>query len=72
MAAIAANYPSATIPVLQDTPDDRALWNSGASMHYLYIIDGDRNVHYVHYSETVPFSDAGARMVEEIDAVLGR
>lgn len=70
--SIVADYPDATIPVLQDDSKTKALWNCGASAHYLYVLDGDRNVHFAHYSETEPFAEDGLRLVEEIDSLLGR
>jgi len=72
MSSIIADYPDSTIPVLQDTSKVKGMWNCGASAHNLYVIDGDRNVHYAHYKETAPFSEDGLRLVEEIDSVLGR
>ena len=71
IGSILADYPDVYIPVLQDDSTTKALWNCGASSHYIYVIDGERNVRYALYSDTEAFSSSGARVIEWIDDVLG-
>lgn len=73
ISSINSSYPEAVLPILQDTTDAMAFWNSGASAYYFYILDGDRNVVYAHYRLTIEDAEGeGQRVIDEIDAVLGR
>lgn len=64
-------YPEVPVPVLQDTDEVRAFWNSGASPFYVYILDGERNVRYAHYRLSFD-GDEQERAIQEINDVLGR
>ncbi len=60
-----------TIPVLQDVDEVGAFAGSGAAPFYVYVLDGDRNVVFAHY--TLALDDVtgeGQRAVDEVDAVL--
>lgn len=73
VGSINESYPEAVLPILQDTTDAMAFWNSGASSYYYYILDGDRNVVLAHYRLTIEDETGeGQRVIDEIDAVLGR
>jgi len=73
VSSIIESYPEVTLPILQDTTDAMAFWNSGASAYYFYILDGDQDVVYAHYRLTIEDEDGeGQRAIDEIDAVLGR
>ncbi len=64
------SHPDVPIPVLQDTEEVQAFWNSGASPFYVYILDGERNVRYAHYRLSFD-GDEMERAVQEINDVLG-
>ncbi len=67
-----SEHPEVVLPVLQDDTTALATWNCGASGKYFYLIDGDRWVHYVHYSLHIDDPDGdGQRALDEIAAVLG-
>ena len=58
------------MPLLQDDTTVKASWNSGASSHYVYVLDGDRNVRIAHYHESTAFASDGERLIEWVDEVL--
>lgn len=73
VASINDSYPDAALPLLQDTTDAMAFWNSGASAYYFYILDEAQDVAFAHYRLTIEDEDGEAlRAIDEIDAVLGR
>ncbi len=73
IADIVTSYPDAVVPILQDDSTVQAFFNSGASKYHFYVLDGQRNVVYAHYSLTVEDEDGEAlRLIDEVNEVLAR
>ena len=68
-----SDHPDNTLVVLQDHSEAKAMWNSGASAYYFYVLDGQHHVAYAHYRLTIEdVKGEQLRVIEEIDEVLGR